>query len=110
MGPQSQATWANDRYARLLESGLRIGERNTLFGQIERVENDELFREGEPLHGQAFMIGKLSIGAVHDFARVGHAKAGVGALVSRYAVPSAMDNMYGSNPTSHMVFLYSRLE
>lgn len=93
-----------------LESALRLGERNTLFGRIERVENDELIHEGEPLHDQTFRVGKLSIGAIHDFAHVGHAKVGVGALVSRYALPSALDQVYGSNPTSYIVFLRARLE
>ena len=94
----------------LLESELKLGEKHTLFGRVERVENNELFREGEALHGQTFKVGKLSLGAIHDFARVGHAKVGVGALVSRYAVPSALNGIYGSNPTSYMVFVRARLE
>lgn len=94
----------------LLESAFQLGERNTLFGRFERVEKDELFREGEALHGQGFRVGKLSLGAVHNFARLGHASFGIGGLVSRYAVPAALGGIYGSNPTSYMVFLRARLE
>lgn len=94
----------------LLESELKLGEKHTLFGRAERVENNELFHEGEPLHGQTFKVGKLSLGAIHDFARVGHAKVGAGALVSRYAVPAALNGIYGANPTSYMVFVRARLE
>lgn len=94
----------------LLESALKLKERYTLFGRIERVENDELFPEGEALHGQTFKVGKLSLGAIDDFGRVGRARIGIGGLVSRFAVPSALKGVYGSNPTAYMVFLRVRLE
>lgn len=55
-------------------------------------------------------MGKASLGAVHDSARVGHARFGIGGLLSRYDVPSALDGIYGSNPTSYMVFLRAKLE
>lgn len=94
----------------LVESELMLGEKHVLFGRAERVDKDELFRIGEPLYGQTFTVGKLSLGAIRDFARVGHARLGIGGLVSRYALPSALDGVYGPNPTSYMVFFRARLE
>jgi hypothetical protein len=40
---------------------------------------------------------------VYDFLRDSHFKVGVGGLVSRYSLPSALEPSYG-NPTSYMVF------
>jgi len=94
----------------LLESAFRTGNKYTFFGRLERVENVELFGESEPMHGQAFKVGKLSLGAVYDFARFKHTKIGVGALVSRYSVPAALHSLYGSDPMSFMVFIRARLE
>ncbi len=94
----------------LFESALRVGERYTLFGRVERVENGELFQEDEPLHGQVFKVGKLSLGGVYDFASFKHTKVGVGALVSRYAVPDGVRGVYGSDPTSFMVFVRAKFE
>jgi hypothetical protein len=93
----------------LLESALRMYGKTTVFGRFERVQNDELLHEeGEP-HGQVFGVGKLSIGAVHDFAQLGDVKFGAGALASRYWKPNALDPVYGSNPGSWMVFVRAKL-
>jgi len=94
----------------LLESTLKVGERHTLFGRVERVENDELFREGETLYGQMFKVGKLSLGYIYDFASFQRSQIGVGALISRYDVPSDLKGLYGSDPTSYMVFMRARLK
>lgn len=98
---------AHDGY--LLESALRMRHANTVFARIEHVANDELFREDEPLHGQTFNVGKASIGVVHDFAWAGPVRIGAGALVSKYWKSPALDPVYGSNPTSAMVFVRAKL-
>jgi hypothetical protein len=94
----------------LLESAIKIGEVHTIFARVERVENDELFRENEPLHGETFRVGKLSLGYINDFAHVGRVKIGAGGLVSKYDKPSALDPFYGDDPTSYMLFLRARLQ
>lgn len=94
----------------LLESSWKLSGRSTLFARFERVENDELFQEDEALHGQGFLVRKLSLGLVHDFARIGHARVGIGLLVSRYRASNALNGIYGSNPSSYMVFLRAKLE
>jgi hypothetical protein len=96
----------------LLESALRVQANTTVFGRVERVQNDELLHDvhdGEGMHGQAANVGKLSVGAVHDFAQLGKVKFGAGALVSRYWKAAALDPVYGANPSSWMVFLRAKL-
>lgn len=94
----------------LLESAWQITERNTLFGRLERVENDELFPDDETDEHSVFNVTKLSLGGLHEVAMLKHANIGIGALVSQYRFPSALDDDYGSNPTSYMVFVRARLE
>jgi hypothetical protein len=94
----------------LLEAALKPSATTTLFGRLERVENGELFDHADPLYDQVFAIKKLSIGAVHDVAQIGHARFGLGAVLSKYAKPSSLDNAYGNNPTSFMLFLRAQLK
>jgi hypothetical protein len=93
----------------LLESTLRISERHTVFGRVERVSNDELFGHDHPLHDRVFDVGKLSVGYIHDFATTGAVKWGVGALASTFAVPAELKAVYGERPHAFMVFLQGRL-
>jgi hypothetical protein len=56
-----------------------------------------------------FTVNKLSIGGIYDVPVADHLKLGVGGLVSKYALPSALKPFYGSDPTSFMVFLRLKL-
>src|SRR3546814_2798144 len=40
----------------LAEANWDIDRHHSLFGRIENVANDELFGEGDPLHGRAFRV------------------------------------------------------
>ena len=71
----------------------------TVFSRAELVEEGEL-----DTSGNLYRVGKLSVGAVRDFAVSDRVKLGVGGLVSVYAVPGGLDALYGS-PTSGMAFL-----
>lgn len=113
---QSTAAWGRNRKdghestnGFLLESALKLHMGTTFFGRLERVENDELFKPGEPLEGQIFSVKKLSLGFMHDFYSAGNVKIGAGALVSRYWKPDALDGIYGRSPASGMVFLRAKL-
>ena len=88
---------------------VRASRRAYLLRPAEQVENSELFAHGDPLHGQAFRIRKFSVGYIHDFARTGPVKWGVGGLIGLLDAPSQLDPSYGSNPRSYMVFLQGRL-
>lgn len=93
----------------LLESAMHVTQNTTVFGRFEKVENDELFMEGEPLHGRVFNIRKLSLGLVHDLFNAGKAKFGVGALISRHWSPAELDPVYGASPSSYMIFVRAKL-
>ena len=93
----------------LLESAMVIADTETVFIRAERVAKDELFTAAQPLAGQVFDIKSLSLGVIHDFARVRQARIGIGGLVTGYSYPSRLDPYYGSGPVSYMAFLRVRL-
>jgi hypothetical protein len=93
----------------LLESSLVIADAETVFLRAERVAKDELFQPGHPLYGQAFDINSASLGFIHDFARIGPARAGIGGMLTVYAYPRRLDPAYGSGPVSCLAFLRIRL-
>lgn len=92
----------------LLESTWVAG-RHTVFGRYERVKKDELFGEGELLHGAAFTVAKVSLGTIYDIVATGPVRWGLGAVVGRPRGSSRLDAAYGSRPMSYMVFLQARL-
>jgi hypothetical protein len=87
----------------LLESTVVLQDTHTVFGRVERVDEDELLG----LAGAApiFTPAKISLGYIYDFHLAEHLKLGIGALASRYIVPKGLDAAYGSDPTSFMTFL-----
>ncbi len=93
----------------LLESSYVMRDTHTFFTRAEQVRNSELFEHGQPLHGQAFTIRKLTLGYIFDFAKTGPFKWGVGGLVGFDRAPSQLDPYYGSSPRSYMVFLQTRV-
>src|SRR5262249_45112225 len=93
----------------LLESTYVLRDRHTFFGRAEQLRNSELFGEGDPLHGQAFRIRKLTLGYIFDVARTGPVRWGVGGLVGFLDAPAELDARYGRDPRSFMLFLQARL-
>ena len=97
----------------LLESAVLFRERHTLFGRLERQENDELFGhgdDGEGHHaGEAFDVGKLSLGYTWDALLTDTWKAGLGVLGSLALIPEELEHEYGDRPLSWMVFLRARM-
>lgn len=94
----------------LLESTAVLHDRHTVFGRIEQVDNNELFHDGDALHGQAFRVRKLSLGYIHDLPIPGAVRWGVGASVSTFfSIPSALQAVYGERPHGVMLFVQGRL-
>ena len=93
----------------LLESTAVIRDRHTVFGRAEQVDNNELFHHDEPLYGQVFRVRKLSLGYIYDLPVGGSVRWGVGASVATFAVPGALQPIYGSRPHSVMLFVQGRL-
>jgi hypothetical protein len=93
----------------LLESAAQPVPMQTVFARLERVGKDDLFLPGAALYDQTFTINKLSVGYIYDVARLQSIHFGIGALVSTYWFPAALDPAYGSHPGSFMVFVRARL-
>ena len=88
----------------MLESALILKKTYTLFMRAERVAETELHHDVPALHDRVLMVNKVSVGGIYDFYRADHVRAGIGALVSRYALPDELKPLYGSDPTSGMIF------
>ena len=88
----------------MLESAVILKKTYTLFMRAERVAETELHHDVPALHDRVLMVNKLSVGAIYDFYRTEHVKAGIGALVSTYLLPDELKPLYGSDPTSGMIF------
>ena len=92
----------------ILESRLEAAHGLDVFARAERVANDELLDARDPRAGEPFRVGKVSLGAVYDFARTGPVQWGVGLLASTFDVPAALRADYGSHPHAYLAFLQAR--
>ena len=81
----------------------------TVFGRGEMTENRELLEDEE--HGEAFRVGKVSIGAVRDFKVANHLSLGVGGLFALNFVPDGLASLHGgNNPVGTMGFVRLKVE
>lgn len=113
---QTMVAWGRNRNAPgrdldgfLLESAINIHKTHTVFARGETVEKDELFAEGDPLHGKPFTVNKISLGYIYDFPECHHIQWGLGALGSLHVLPDRLDPVYGETPLSCMVFVRAKL-
>ena len=86
----------------------------TVFGRGEITENNELVGhhddEQAGHHGQAFRVGKVSLGLVRDFSVAKNLKLGVGGLYAFNFVPEALEAAYGGDPDGAMGFVRLKIE
>jgi len=81
----------------------------TVFGRGEVTQNRELV-EGEE-HGQAYRVGKASLGAVRDFRIAKHLSLGAGGLLAVNFIPEGLRPLYGAtNPIGAMGFVRLKLD
>jgi hypothetical protein len=92
----------------LLESTLNFLQRDYAFTRLELVDKDELFPQAA-LH-PAYRIGAYTFGGVRDLVQNGVWQLGLGADVTVYSKPTALDAAYGNFPVSFQVFLRMRPE
>lgn len=92
----------------LFESTLNFFARNYAYTRLELVDKDELFPELPVSLAPAFRIGAYTFGGVRDLWQAGAFQLGLGADVTFYSKPAALDPVYGSNPVSFHVFLRLR--
>jgi len=90
----------------LLESTLNFLRRDYAFTRLELVDKDELFPQAA-VH-PAYRIGAYTFGGVRDVVQNHAWQLGLGADVTVYSKPGALEAAYGSRPVSFQVFLRIR--
>lgn len=109
---QTTLAWGRDQDrpgnttdAYLVDSAVSFG-RHTVFGRAENVDKDELFaaQPSSAFYGRVFDASKFSLGYFYTVPLNRHLGLDLGGLVSKYALPSALDGAYGSDATSFMLF------
>jgi len=90
----------------LLESTVNFQARNYAFSRLELVDKDELFPNG-PLH-PGFRIGAYTFGGARDLVQNQRCQFAVGADLTVYSKPSALNASYGDQPVSFQLFLRVR--
>jgi hypothetical protein len=101
----------------LAESELPITRRNFLTGRAELVDKDELFSDRPSLEafldrtvGSTFRIGAYTIGYTRDVELSRYWETGVGANLTAYSLPGAIQPYYGDHPLGVSVYLRVRLK
>ncbi|THD58528.1 hypothetical protein [Phenylobacterium sp.] len=110
----STAAWGRrssqgvDLDAWVLESAVKPNADWTIFARAEEEDNNELIPDlGD--RGPVFSVGKVSIGAIRDFAVAEHLLLGLGALYAFDFVPGALSDAYGDDPHGVMGFVRLKL-
>lgn len=100
----------------LAESLFPVSARNFLTGRIEVVDKDELFSDQPALEdqlarsaGSTFRVQAYTLGLTHDLGTFHNVETGVGANVTNYAIPAAIQPYYGSHPVGVNIYLRLRL-
>ena len=87
----------------LLESTLNFRQQNYVFSRLELVDKDELFPQAAT--HPAYRIGAYTFGGVRDLIHDHAWQLGLGADVTVYSKPAALNGAYGSDPVSFQIFL-----
>jgi hypothetical protein len=91
----------------LLESTVNFRHKNYAYTRLELVDKDELFPLAPPPH-EDFRIGAYTFGGVRDLVQNAKLQLGLGADVTFYSKPGALDPVYGDQPVSFRIFLRLR--
>lgn len=86
----------------LLESTLNFLQRNYAFTRMELVDKNELF---PPAVQPSYRIGAYTFGGTRDLVQNRAWQLGLGADVTVYSKPAALDASYGNYPVSFQIFL-----
>jgi hypothetical protein len=89
-----------------LESTVNFARRNYAYTRLELVDKDELLPAA--LSATSYRIGAYTLGGVRDLVQGRYGQVGLGADVTFYSKPVALDPVYGSDPVSVHVFLRFR--
>jgi hypothetical protein len=97
---------AGDTNAWLLETVFPATGKNFLTGRFEVANKDELF----PDQHDAFRVKALTGGYTRKLANKSSLETGIGANVTGYLFPAAIQPAYGAHPWGVSVFLHVRLK
>ncbi|MGA8286358.1 MAG: hypothetical protein WB796_16520 [Candidatus Sulfotelmatobacter sp.] len=89
----------------LLESTLNFLRRDYVLTRMELVDKNELF---PPSEQPSYRIGAYTFGGVRDLVQNRAYQLGLGADVTVYSKPAALDAAYGDYPVSFQIFLRVR--
>jgi hypothetical protein len=89
----------------LLESTLNFRRRDYLFTRMELVDKNELF---PPAELPSYRIGAYTFGGTRDLVQNRAWQLGLGADLTVYSKPAALDAAYGNYPVSFQIFLRMR--
>ena len=89
----------------LLESTLNFRRRDYLFTRMELVDKNELF---PPAEEPSYRIGAYTFGGTRDLVQNRAWQLGLGADLTVYSKPAALDAAYGNYPVSFQIFLRVR--
>ena len=90
----------------LLESTVNFKARNYAFSRLELVDKDELFPDA-PSH-PSFRIGAYTLGGARDLVHNRLWRLALGADLTFYSKPSALNSVYGDSPVSFQLFVWIR--
>jgi hypothetical protein len=83
---------------------------NSLTGRIEIVDKDELFphdddeHEASELEEEIFRVKSFTFGYARDFNLIPGLRTGIGANMTLYSFPSALESFYGDSPKSFLFY------
>ena len=90
----------------LLETTANFQSRNYAFSRLELVDKDELFPGNPSL--PTFRIGAYTFGGARDLVHNHLWQLALGADLTVYSKPAALDAAYGNRPISFQIFLRAR--
>jgi hypothetical protein len=100
----------------LAESVCPLSRRDFLTGRIEMVDKDELFDDQPALAaqlartvGSTFRVQAYTVGFTHDVGKFWGVETGLGANVTAYVIPAAIQSYYGEHPAGVNLYLRLRL-
>jgi hypothetical protein len=110
-GWSSSLIWGHSKtHAFTAETVARFRQKNFITARVESAGKDELFPhldDSRPAH--VYRIGAYTAGYTRDAGTFNHVQAGVGANLTAYTLPVAIQPVYGGHPVGVNVFLRFRL-
>jgi hypothetical protein len=103
-GRNHQTATQHDSNSLLAETVVPWRQRNFFTGRVEVVDKDELAVPG------THRVHAYIVGYTRDFGNFKYVQAGLGANVTAYAIPAAIQPQYGERPRGVNVYLRLRLK